>query len=35
MYDAFDSFIRVGTLQTRPRSDEERFHLALGKEAVV
>ena len=31
MYDAFDSFIRVGTWQTRQPSDEERFHLALGK----
>ena len=27
MYDAFDSFIRVGTWQTRQPSDEERFHL--------
>jgi len=31
MYDAFDSFIRLGTWQTRQPSDEERFHLALGK----
>jgi hypothetical protein len=31
MYDAFDSFIRVGTWQTRQPSDQERFHLALGK----
>ena len=31
MYDAFDGFIRVGTWQTRQPSDEERFHLALGK----
>jgi hypothetical protein len=33
MYEAFDSFIRVGTWQTRQPSDEERFHLALGKVA--
>jgi len=31
MYDAFDSFISVGTWQTRQPSDQERFHLALGK----
>jgi hypothetical protein len=31
MYEAFDSFIRVGTWHTRQPSDEVRFHLALGK----
>ena len=31
MYEAFDSFIRVETWQTRQPGDDERFHLALGK----
>jgi hypothetical protein len=31
MYEAFDSFIRVGTWHTRNPNDEERFHVALGE----
>ena len=31
MYEAFDSFIRVGTWHTRHPPDEQRFHVALGE----